>query len=115
MILGAAVGCERSKGMKVYISGPITGTDDYAKRFDDAEQKLIDEGHEVVNPAKTNATLPTSTTWEQYMNMCYMMLDMCDAIVMLDGWEKSKGACIEYGYALAKDLIIVKGENANVK
>ncbi|MBO5208498.1 MAG: DUF4406 domain-containing protein [Lachnospiraceae bacterium] len=36
------------------------------------------------------------------------MLDMCDAIYMLDGWQQSCGANRECGYALAKDKIILK-------
>jgi hypothetical protein len=35
------------------------------------------------------------------------MLDMADAIFMIDGWQKSCGASQEYGYALAKDKIIL--------
>lgn len=97
--------------MKIYISGPITGTDDYLERFAAAEERLKAEGGEVINPAKVNAQLPASTTYNQYMAMAYMMLDMADAIYMLDGWEKSKGACIEYGYAKARDKIIVYQDN----
>lgn len=35
------------------------------------------------------------------------MLDMCDSVYMLSNYEKSKGACMEYGYALAKDKKIL--------
>jgi len=91
--------------MKVYISGPITGTRDYMERFAKAEDYFTSKGHEVINPAKINDNLPDSTTYDQYMAMDYVMLDMADAIYMMPGWEKSKGACIEYGYAMARDLI----------
>jgi len=91
--------------MKIYISGPITGTDDYRERFAIAEDYFTSLGYEVINPAKVNASLPESTTYDQYMAMDYVMLDMADAIYMMPGWEKSKGACIEYGYAMARDLI----------
>ena len=39
--------------------------------------------------------------------MCFCMLDMCDSIYMIKGWEKSCGANREYGYALAKDMMIM--------
>ena len=32
--------------------------------------------------------------------------DKCDCIYMLARWQKSQGACIEYGYAGAKKMMI---------
>lgn len=52
--------------------------------------------------------MPEDTTYEEYMKMSLHMLDMCEAIYMLDGWSKSCGANREFGYALAKDKIIYK-------
>lgn len=93
--------------MKIYISGAITGTNDYMERFAMAEKELTEQGWSVVNPAKVNAQLPEDTSYEEYMKMCFCMLDMCIAIYILDGFEKSCGANREYGYALAKDMIII--------
>ena len=94
--------------MRVYISGPITGTKDYMKRFAETEEKLKKDGYSVINPAKVNAMMPEDTTYEEYMTMSIIMLDMCGAIYMMAGWEKSCGANREYGYALANDYIILK-------
>ena len=93
--------------MRVYISGPITGTDDYIYRFAKAEEKLKKDGYSVINPAAVNSMLPHDTTYEEYMKMSLTMLDMCGAIYMMEGWEKSCGANREYGYALANDYIIL--------
>ena len=93
--------------MKIYISGAITGTDDYMERFEKAEKELTEQGYSVINPAKVNAQLPEDTSYEDYMKMCFCMLDMCDSICMLKDFEKSCGANREYGYALAKDMIIM--------
>ena len=48
--------------MKIYLSGPITGTKDYMKRFAEAEQRLTERGHSVINPARVCACLPKDTT-----------------------------------------------------
>ena len=87
--------------MKVYISGAISGTTDFMERFAKAEKGLTENGYSAVNPAKVNAQLPEDTSYEEYMKMCFCMLDMCDSICMLKGWEKSCGANRELGYALA--------------
>ena len=98
--------------MKIYISGPITGTDDYMQRFGEAAEKLFRRGYVPVNPAEVNSKLPACTTYEEYMKMSICMLDMCEAIYMLDGWEKSRGANREYGYALGQKKLIIFDEDA---
>ena len=95
--------------MKIYISGAITNNPDYKEDFERAEDYLQREypGEDIINPALVNSFLPKSTTYEEYMRMSFCMLDMCDSIYMIKGWEKSCGANREYGYALAKDMIIM--------
>ena len=92
--------------IRVYISGPITGTKDYAMRFAEAEAKLEKMGFSVFNPARVNAELPENLEHEEYMEMSMAMLGMCDGIYMLKGWRDSRGACREYGYAMGKGLRI---------
>ena len=91
--------------MKIYISGKITGTTDYMKRFESAERTLS-KYYTVINPAKVNAQLPKETTWEEYMKMSMTMIRMCNAIYMLKGWEDSKGARLEYNYAVENNYKI---------
>ena len=93
--------------MKLYLSGAITGTDDYMYRFSMAEKSLEAE-HTIINPAKVNAQLPSDTDYEDYMKMAFCMLDMCDGIYLLKGWEKSCGSNRELGYAMAKGKIILR-------
>lgn len=92
---------------RIYISGKITGTDDYISRFNKAEIEMINQGYEVVNPATMLDHLPTSTTHAEYMHVSYALLDICDGIYLMDGWQNSKGAVMEYDYALEKGLIVL--------
>ena len=94
------------KNFKIYISGPITGTTDYMERFKEAEELLSKCKFIPVNPAKVNSMLPEETSYEEYMKMSEVMLDMCDNIFMLKGWRDSKGANWEHGYAVATGKFI---------
>ena len=93
--------------MKVYISGPITGKENYMERFRDAQKHLEEKGLAVVNPAFTNATLPAQeTSYEDYMKISFTLLDICDAIYMLEGWQWSRGARRELRRAKKAEKIV---------
>lgn len=78
--------------MRVYISGGITGIPDYKERFAQAEAELMARGFGVVNPARID--IPC-LSWEEYMHIDLWLLKQCDAVYMLKGWGKSKGASQE--------------------
>lgn len=92
--------------MKIYISGPITGIEDSKEKFETAEKRmsLKHPNAEIINPAKIS--LPESCTWNDYMVICLHLLNGADFIYMMQGWKKSPGACVEYGYAIASGMII---------
>lgn len=92
---------------RIYISGPMTGVENYKEQFAKAEQELQEQGHSVVNPALVDFIL-SDGSYEEYMKVDMFLLDMCDTIYMLKGWEKSCGANREYGYAMAKDYIVLQ-------
>lgn len=87
--------------MKIYISGPMAGIEGYKKNFKAAEEKMKEAGHEVVNPAEIDGE---GMTREELLMLDLWMLEECDAIYMLKGWQQSCGANREYGFALAKGM-----------
>ncbi len=92
--------------MKIYISGPITGTSDYMERFAAAEKRLQQEGHVVVNPARVSGELPEGTSQSEYMSISICMLDMCEGIFMMRNWERSRGANMEFEHAVKTRKVI---------
>ena len=84
--------------MLVYISGKITNNENYKNDFLKAEYWLKLNDHKVVNPSRLIDIFP-SLEYAQLMAIDYKLIDLCDAIFMLDGCQKSKGACAELSYA----------------
>lgn len=100
--------------MRIYISGGITNVPDYYEKFEKAEAELINEYGslvEVFNPARISRALP-ELTHDEYMTLCFELLNMSDMIAFLPNYRESVGACMEYGYARALELhqIFLKGE-----
>ena len=91
--------------MKTYIAGKITNYFEYEQHFARAEKRLHDAGHTTMNPA----TLAQNEGFNHadYMHVCFAMIDVCDAVYMLTGWQASKGATMEYEYARKHSKIIM--------
>ena len=85
-------------GKIVYLSGKITDNPNYKSEFACAELFLVQMGYMVVNPARLDE-VANNLTYEQYMQICYRLVDIADIIFMVSGWQKSKGANAELSYA----------------
>lgn len=91
----------------VYIAGPITGHENGNREaFFGAEQLLKQQGHIVLNPH----CLPAGLTEFQYMDICLAMLRSSDAIYLLDGWQNSSGAIVEFELAKKLGLPEITGD-----
>lgn len=98
---------------RIYISGPITSyaTDPAQKAAEEATNLelfrwaaslLQASGRDVWNPADLIAD--AGTPWEQYMRACLPGLMLCSEVVLLPGWEHSRGARLERHVALELGL-----------
>lgn len=95
--------------MRIYISGPITGEENFIETFDRAAELWRGRGHQVINPAHMSRVI-SDASWEDFMELDLDLLARCDAIYMLRGWKKSRGALKEYGYAMGAGMLIVEEE-----
>ena len=88
----------------VYLSGPMSGLpQENYPAFHAAAEKLRSIGYTVISPAEQQK----QNTWEAYMKQDLALLDHCNSMVLLDGWENSRGANIEVGVAKQKNMQII--------
>lgn len=92
---------------RIYLSGPITGSNDYIERFLAVEQKTKRPWNDVVNPAKIDKMLP-ELTHQEYMIVDLALLRLCDAILMMEGWQQSNGCRQEYDFAKEHGILILE-------
>lgn len=80
----------------IYISGPMSGLPDLNfPAFNAAAAELRADGYTVLNPAEKQEEGKPDMTWEDYMRIDIRMMMDCNAIYMLPGWTKSRGARLE--------------------
>lgn len=83
----------------VYVAGKITGNENYLSDFSIAVTKLKNQGYEkIINPC----CLPDNLEYEQYMTICFAMIDAADIVYFQSNWYGSAGAEREEKYAIAK-------------
>jgi hypothetical protein len=87
--------------MKLYIAGPMTGLPEHNfPAFNEMAKALRGKGHEVINPAELDAGETMTHSWDYYLRRDIKKLMDCEGIVLLLGWEKSKGALLEKANAV---------------
>ena len=77
---------------KIYLSGKITGDDNYAETFENKAAELTEQGALVFNPA----VHPNMFTHGQFMVLDLLALSFCNSIYMMKNWRDSKGAKMEF-------------------
>jgi hypothetical protein len=114
--------------MKIYLAGPMRGIPQFNfPAFHAAAAKLKAQGHEVFNPAArdegvygadfakenaigSEAVAVVNHGFNLRKALCADMEYIClhaEAIAMLPGWKKSKGATAEHATATALGLKVI--------
>lgn len=90
---------------KAYISGPMTGLPHLNfPAFHAAAAQLRAHGLDVVNPAELNPD--PQADWHACMRTDIKALCDCEVLVLLPGWEDSKGAHLELHLAHRMGLVV---------
>lgn len=103
---------------KVYLSGPMTGYPDFNKAaFADAAFQLRELGFDVVNPHQMPEPFlkpgDDEYNWRQYLARDIEKIigdTSIDGIVVLPGWENSRGSTLECRIAQNLGLNVYKLE-----
>lgn len=81
-------------GIRVYLSGPMTGYEDFNfPAFNYATKMLEEVGFVVENPADKG--IIEGWTWADYLKYDIAALITCEKVALLPGWECSRGARFE--------------------
>lgn len=86
----------------IYVSGPMTGYDDFNyPAFFKAEHRLRESGYNVINPAVFGGAHQTGLDYHGLLRRDIRLLLECTGIALLPGWEDSLGASTERQVAKA--------------
>lgn len=70
-------------------------------------QKYWLKGYAVICPHMNTAFLDCDVPDDTWLNGDLVMIEKCDTIVMMKGWEESKGATAELEFAKQKGLEVI--------
>lgn len=104
----------KKNNIRIYISGAIEHHDICERKlaFMEAENKINSMGMVPVNPFKNG--LDEGAHWREHMRKDIQMLLECDYIYLLDGWEQSKGAKLEFDVASSCGLKVLYEEKRDI-
>lgn len=107
--------------MRIYLAGPMSGVPEHNfPAFRSAGDELRTLGYDVVSPVEMDeaegfdaATAPDvapgSQEWNRFLARDVMVVadPATEAVVVLPGWERSRGACLEVHVARALGKVVL--------
>ncbi|HHF0026177.1 TPA: DUF4406 domain-containing protein [Pseudomonas aeruginosa] len=107
----AGVQLSASRERRIYIAGPMTGYKDCNfPAFNAQAEALRGLGYHVENPADHGVV--DGAEWQDYLRYDISRLSTCEAIFLLPGWSKSKGAALEVYIAKALGMTFIHHADA---
>lgn len=95
---------------KLYISAPISGGEPEERRkfFAGVAREAAERGWQPINPMDNG--LGAETPWGQHMRKDIQMMLECDAIILMSGWQFSRGCRLEEIVAREIGLEVIEHE-----
>lgn len=94
--------------MNLYLAGPMTGYEEWNfPAFHAVCTDLRSIGHAVLNPAENDDGDASAGDWSYFMRQDIAHVLSVDAVAVLPGWERSRGATLEVTVAVALGLPIL--------
>ena len=85
-----------------FISGPVTGVENYLENFHAAESEVKALGFEPINPlllSEPYLAKGIDLGYDGWLHLDLSLLDLCDSIYLLRGHERSDGSLVEQHHA----------------
>ncbi len=88
-----------------YLAGPMSGIKDYNKpAFKRITKALRRQGFNILSPVETDNKVPKDSKWADYLRKDLLLLAKCEGIILMPGWEDSRGARLEQSIVFALGL-----------
>jgi len=99
----------------VYIAGPFTGDTAWAieqniRKAEELALRVAQMGGAPLCPHTNTRFFHGTCTAEFWYAATMALLKKCDAIVMVNGWEESKGSKEEHAWALDNNVPVFYGD-----
>ena len=99
----------------IYVAGPYSAENEYAVKLNIAKAEAAAVA--IWKTLKASAVCPHMNTshWgkllthQQFIDGDLAIMERCDAVLFLDGWKESKGACLEHDHAFARNIVRLYG------